>query len=298
MAHIVRTIPYAGWKNCIHITNTVFEAVITADVGPRIVRYAKVGGPNMLWLNEFTAGETEETKTWRAYGGHSFDALVNGEAFLPPENAPVGYTLGADKVEFDTVDYGGLAKKLSVRMCRRGGLEIKETLMNTGDEPLLVAACGNTLLRSGGKAVAPLHKGEMPVAGADRPELTRGEELAFLMQDPVIGDTFEVAMGLQELWCGYFEQGSLFIMTSPKMENEAYHAGISLCFGGDRRRMRMTSFSPERLLKPGEELCHTEVWNLFTETPVPATEAEAQKWLKNNKYYYEFCKKPVPGLDC
>lgn len=296
MAHIVRNIPYAGWKNCIHITNTVFEAVITAEVGPRIVRFAKVGGPNMLWLDEFTAGQTEETKTWRAYGGHSFDALIDGEVFLPPENAPVAYELGADCVHFAPVSFGEITKQVSVRMCRRGGLEIKETITNTGTEARRVTVNGNTLLRNGGVAALPLKAEESAVCGGDRPELQRGDQLSLVWQKPEGENTFQMSFGPDELWCGYFQQGSLFIMTSPKTEG-AYAHGVKLALEGSPRRFKMSTYSPEVELQPGESILHTEVWNIFTEMPRPANEEEAASMLKNNKYYYEFCKKPVKGLD-
>ena len=294
MSHIVRVIPYAGWKNCIHITNTVFEAVITADVGPRIIRFARVGGPNMLWLNEFTAGQTEETKTWRAYGGHSFDAVVGGVDYLPPENTPVPYELGKDNVVFSEVEKNGIAKTISVRMCRRGGLEIKETITNRGSEPVKVTVNGNTLLNGGGVAAMPLKEDNIVFCGNVRPEIQCGEELAMIEHNQAEESSFELGFELDELWCGYFSQGNLFIMTSPKVEGAE---GVNLGVDATNRRFRISSFSPEKELQPGESILHTEVWNIFTGMPAPTNEAEAAAMLKNNKYFYEFCKKPVPDLD-
>lgn len=296
MSHIVRVIPYAGWENCIHITNTVFEAVITTDVGPRIVRYGRVGGPNMLWLDEYTAGQTEETKTWRAYGGHSFDAVVNGESFLPPENSPVAYELGKDCVKFHDIDKNGIVKTISVRMCRRGGLEIKETITNATSELCTVTVNGNTLLHGGGVAALPLREDDAVLCGSVCPEIERGENLAMIEHDESESNGFKLHFGLDELWCGYFSKGNLFIMTSPKME-DAYANGVNLSLEATPRRFCMSSYSPEKVLQPGESILHTEVWNIFTNMPSPCCEEEATAMLKDNKYFYEFCKKPVPGLD-
>ena len=296
MAHIVRVIPYAGWKNCIHITNTVFEAVITADVGPRIVRFSRVGGPNMLWLDEFTAGQTEETKTWRAYGGHSFDTIVDGDLYLPPENEPLEYELTADGVKFHDVQKNGVTKTIAIRMCRRGGLEIKETITNAGTEPCVVTVNGNTLLQGGGVAAMPLKEDDAVLCGTVCPEIERGEELALIEHDESEPNGFKLYFGLDELWCGYFAKGNLFIMTSPKQE-EPYANGINLSLEASARRFRMSTYSPEKVLQPGESVLHTEVWNIFTGMPVPCCEEEAAAMLKNNKYFYEFCKKPVPCID-
>lgn len=296
MAHIVRVIPYAGWKNCIHITNTVFEAVITAEVGPRIVRFSRVGGPNMLWLDEFAAGQTEETKTWRAYGGHSFDAIVDDEAYLPPENQPVGYELMADGVQFAPVEKDGLSKTIAVRMCRRGGLEIKETITNLGSEPRRVTVNGHTLLRGGGVAAVPFGQEDDVLCGSVCPEIERGERLALIEHDESEPNGFRLHFGLEELWCGYFSQGNLFIMTSPKQEEPCAN-GVNLSLEASARRFRMSSYSPEKTLQSGESFLHTEVWNIFTGMPSPCCEEEAEAMLKNNKYFYEFCKKPVPCID-
>ena len=294
MAHILRVIPYAGWNNCIHLTNTVCEAVITTDVGPRIVRYGKVGGPNLLHVDEFAAGQTEETKTWRAYAGHSFDAFIDGDIFLPPENTPVGYTLGADRIDFDPVQFDGVSKTISIRMCRRGGLEIKETITNTGDAPISVTVQGNTLLPSGGIAATPLTA--TPVKGGDRPELKQGETLALIEPDQVYPSEFEVAGLADELWCGYFHQGQLFIMTSPAVEGE-YKDGVNVSFSANPRRVKISSHSPEVTLAPGESVTLTEVWNVFDQLPRPKNEEEAVEELRNNKFYYEFKKMPVRGID-
>lgn len=294
MAHILRLIPYAGWNDCIHLTNTVCEAVISTTVGPRILRYGKVGGPNLLYLDEFAAGQTEETKTWRAYAGHSFDAFIDGDIFLPPENTPVTYTLGADRIDFDPIQFDGVSKTISLRMCRRGGLEIKQTITNTGDAPKTVTIQGNTLVPSGGVAAIPLT--QPPVKGAGRPELRQGETLALIEPDQVYPSEFEVAGHADELWCGYFHQGALFIMTSPAVEG-SYANDVNVSVSANPRRVKISSHSPEVVLAPGECLLHTEVWNVFDQLPRPQNEAQAAEELRNNKFYYEFRKMPVRGID-
>lgn len=294
MAHILHLIPYAGWNNCIHLTNSICEAVITTEVGPRIVRYGKVGGPNLLYLDEFAAGQTEETKTWRAYAGRSFDAVVDGDIFLPPENTPVSYTLGTDRIDFDSVDFDGLSKTISIRMCRRGGLEIKQTFTNTSNTSKQVYAIGSTLLPSGGIAAMPLtHK---PVTGFNRPELRQGQTLSLIEPNQVNPAEFEIAGHADELWCGYFHQGQLFIMTSPPTEG-TYDGDTNICFSADPKRARICSYSPKQTLASGESLTHIEVWNIFDRMPRPIDEKQAIKALRNNKFYYEFRKMPVRGID-
>ena len=72
MVHTIKKINYAGWNDCVYLSNGVFEAVVSTQVGPRILRYSRVGGPNLFYLDEYAAGMTEELKVWRLYGGHTF----------------------------------------------------------------------------------------------------------------------------------------------------------------------------------------------------------------------------------
>src|SRR5258708_7308482 len=45
-------INYKGWPNSYRVSNGQVELVVTADVGPRIIRYGFIGGQNLF--KEFT----------------------------------------------------------------------------------------------------------------------------------------------------------------------------------------------------------------------------------------------------
>ena len=65
----VERITYLNQPNCIRLSNGTVEVVITTAIGPRVIRYAFIGGDNIL-------GEVPEltTKTalgdWKPWGGH------------------------------------------------------------------------------------------------------------------------------------------------------------------------------------------------------------------------------------
>ena len=296
MSHIIRSVSYAGWKDCIQISNSVFEAIITTDVGPRIIRYSQVNGPNMLWINEYTAGQTEETKTWRAYGGHSFDAVIDGTEFLPPENTPVKYQLTADSIVFDAIRQGPIIKDISIRMCRRGGLEICQKITNLSQNVISASVNGNTLLKNSGTAVLPITSEMQDFSGCCSPYLFRGNKSSLIRHDMTMLNEDTVSIRPSALWCGYFSQGNLFIMTSPFIDG-TFPRNSSLSFSSDASKYRMSTYSPESVLNPGESVEHTEVWNIFTGFPQPKDSEEAEKMLSGKRYYYDFIKMPVKGLD-
>src|ERR1700751_4892698 len=60
---------YKGWKNCYRITNGEIEAIVTGDVGPRIIRFAFVGGQNLFKEFPDQLGKSGEEK-FQLRGGH------------------------------------------------------------------------------------------------------------------------------------------------------------------------------------------------------------------------------------
>lgn len=304
MAHTIKEIEYAGWKRCIYLSNGVFETVLSTEVGPRILRYSKVGGPNLLYLDSYAAGQTSDLKVWRIYGGHTFDALTEGKPLRLPENQPIGYSKQEDGVSFEPVVFEkqGFSKTVAVRMCRRGGLEIKETLQNLSDTPLTISAMGSTHLNISGRVALPaasLRQIASAVKGekVDQRRLSFGGELCFVDHDMARGGEYALNFDLPELWCAYFLYGVMFVMTSPAVEGAVYDENAMLRVEADANKVAISSFSPRYSLEKGEAFTHVEVWNIFPEVYQPTTEQEALEALHQNKYFYSFEKKPVKGLD-
>jgi len=54
----MKKIEYAGWPNCIQLSNGQIELVATTDVGPRIIRWAFVGGKNLFKESPDQLGKT------------------------------------------------------------------------------------------------------------------------------------------------------------------------------------------------------------------------------------------------
>ena len=86
---------YQGWPNCYRMTNGEVELVITGDIGPRIMRYAFVGGRNLFHEFAGQMGRSGES-TWQNrvlyeplwhWGARTFphrpDSELLAQAFLP-----------------------------------------------------------------------------------------------------------------------------------------------------------------------------------------------------------------------
>ncbi|HHW48130.1 MAG TPA: hypothetical protein GXX14_05875, partial [Clostridiaceae bacterium] len=82
---------YKGWKNCIHITNGIIEAIATTDVGPRIIRFGFCGKENEFCEVEDQVGTTGGDE-WKIYGGHRL--------WHSPEVMPRTYMPDNSKIEW------------------------------------------------------------------------------------------------------------------------------------------------------------------------------------------------------
>ncbi|MEG1458348.1 MAG: hypothetical protein RR906_07500 [Acetivibrio sp.] len=132
----------------------------------------------------------------------------------------------------------------------------------------------------------------------DTRRLKEGRELLFIQQDEVFREDFDFGILPKEQWCAYFNHGMMFIITSPVIkENIEYVDGINIAVRGLRDNLEVETRSPIYQVKSSEKITHVEVFNIFSRNYTPKSEEEAQAALKDNKYFYEFVKKPVCGLD-
>src|SRR4051794_17684898 len=75
---------WGGWPNCYRITNGEVELIVTTDVGPRVIRYAFVGGQNLFKEFQAQLGKSGE-KEWMPRGGHRI--------WMAPEDVKLTYAL-------------------------------------------------------------------------------------------------------------------------------------------------------------------------------------------------------------
>ena len=114
----MKKISYAGWDNCYELSNRAIELVVTGDVGPRIIRLAARGGPNLFKEMEKMVGKTGGDK-WLLYGGHR---LWHAPEVKPrtyfPDNSPVAVseTKTGLRVVQDTEPTTGIQKQIDVAL--------------------------------------------------------------------------------------------------------------------------------------------------------------------------------------
>jgi hypothetical protein len=85
----VDRVEYKGWKNCFRVSNDEIEAIVTADVGPRIIRFGFVGGQNLFKEYAEQLGKSGEEAFQLRGGSRVWKAPEDPVATWAPDNVPV-----------------------------------------------------------------------------------------------------------------------------------------------------------------------------------------------------------------
>ncbi len=148
-----------GWPNSYRLANPHIELVVTTDIGPRLVRFGAVGGPNLLGLDPALQGQTGGD-AWQPYGGHRLwqapETLLTTYA---PDNAPAKLEQLGDRVRVTgpVEPTTGLQKVLDLQLAPDAPrLEITHRIHNHSRWPLRLAPWALTVVAPGGTAVLAL----------------------------------------------------------------------------------------------------------------------------------------------
>src|SRR5215469_8139779 len=115
---LIERVPYQGWPNSYRVSNGDVEAVITGDIGPRVMRYGFVGGQN--FFKEFAGqmGKSREPQ-WQPRGGHRiWFAPEDPVKTYAPDNSAARIVPQSDGVVAtgEVEPLTGLEKQIEVKM--------------------------------------------------------------------------------------------------------------------------------------------------------------------------------------
>ena len=280
-------IDYRGWENCYRLANERIEAIITADVGPRVIHFGFVGGENEFWEDQALSGKTGGTE-WVNYGGHR---LWHAPEVLPrtyaPDNDPVkvsevdGWLRFQQPVEQST----GIQKTLELRLAAKAAqVEVIHRLRNTNPWTVELAPWALSVMAPGGTAILPLpprgsHKGNLTPTSTlalwaytdlRDPRWTWGTRYLLLRQEPEASSPQKIGASVPAGWIAYARQGHLFVKKFAYHESGTYpDKGCNVEFFTNSAILELESLGPLAALNPGSEVVHRENWQLYADVPVP-----------------------------
>jgi hypothetical protein len=289
-------VAYGGFPRCARLVSGDVEALVTTDVGPRIIRLGVIGGRNEFHENDVDMGQVGGD-IYRSYGGHRLWISPEDKVrTYHPENEQVECWQEGEWVVFSpTRDPWGVRKELCVKPTGDGGFEIEHRIRNQSNEPMHLAPWAITVMTTGGSCYIPQNAHKpfpevlVPVGAialwnytnmAD-PRLTWGKNLIRLRQDCTMGPT-KIGAFVDSGYACYHNGPNLFVKRFGA-ENDCLYPDFCCNFETFTRHdmLECESLGPMQTLAPGECAIHLEQWKLFANVALPSDEEGLYLSLKN-----------------
>ena len=288
---------YKGWPNCYRITNGTVELIVTGDIGPRIMRYAFVGGQNLFKEFSDQLGKSGE-KEYQLRGGHRLwvapETLGTSWAL---DNGPVKITVRGNVLEaVEPVDSAGLVKRIVVKLADTGSdVELIHQVKNTTPWGIEFAPWTLTLMSAGGRAITGFPpRGKHPEvllptnplvmwAYTDLSDKRWGftKKYLTLRQDSKIADPQKIGLFNTKTWAAYLLGTDLFLKQAAADAGKTYpDFGCSFETFTNNEMLELETLGPLTHVPSEEYAEHRECWSLHRDIKITAwTDAELDKVL-------------------
>ena len=272
---------FKGWPNCYRIANGEVELIVTGDIGPRIMRYAFVGGKNFFKEFTETLGKSGEP-AWVARGGHRvWAAPEDAVRTYAPDNGPVRIEIKGDVLEATepAEPLTGLEKQIVVKLSPQGtSVEVLHRIKNAGSHPLDLAPWALTMMAQGGVGIHgfpprgkhpevlyptnPLVMWAFSNLSDHRWRFTR--KYLMLHQDPNNAEPTKLGSFNKSTWAAYSLGNGLFIKRYDAQDSPKDYPDFGCSFETFTNAdfLELETLGPLQHLRPGASLQHVEHWTL------------------------------------
>ena len=279
----METATHKGLPNHVRLANEHAELLVSADYGPRIVRYALAGGDNVL--GEIPPSEqakpTPFGDDWHIYGGHRlWHAPEDPVRTYWPDNRPVKVEGQGSAVTVTQPVEGntGLEKSMHIALDpASAAVTVVHRIANRGAEGVELAVWALTVMAEGGRAIfpnapyVPFPEGLLPVrplvlwpyTRLNDPRWTFGDRFLQLRQDPSRPDPQKMGLYNGEGWIAYAWRGLVFLKTYRPAPGPHADFGCNTETFTNDHFLELETLSPLARIPPGGAAEHTERWALF-----------------------------------
>jgi hypothetical protein len=274
----VHQISFAGWDDCIRLSNGCIELRAPTAVGPRLLYFGFVGGRNLLYVDETTAGKTGGTD-YRLYGGHRL--------WIAPQSTPGTYLLENDPVEVTVADdrvslrrpadaETGVVKEIVVRLVPDAPrAEVTHRLTNEGTSPVEGAPWGITQMREDTVGVVPIPGSDegvdpdrtlslWPYTDITDERLSFSSCATWVDQRPTVETELKIGASAADGWVAGVHDDVALLKVYPVADDASYpDRGSSAEIYADEKLLETETLAPLSMLKPDETVEFTEEWRLL-----------------------------------
>ncbi len=302
-------VPYKGWSQTARFTNGTIDLIATTEVGPRIIRFGFVDGPN-----EFVEYPDQLGKVggdvYRSYGGHRLWVAPETAGWTNhPDNQPVSVTEVGDTLVLTASVEAGTRIQKQVRVSflpDSTGVRIEHVITNAGSRPLRLAPWALSVMAAGGTAIIP-HESHIPHPEKVLParpmalwhytdmtdsRWTWGRRLILLRQTSGAKGPQKVGAWISAGWAAYHNDNRLFVKRFPCDPSATYpDFGVNAELFTNHRMLEVESLGGLVTLEPSGSTSHTEHWYVYRSV-TPASDEEG--WTRILAEILQHTSQPDP----
>ncbi len=301
----VEELRYGTYGDSVRVSNGIVEIYATLEMGPRIIRYGFVGGPNEFYedVNNEIGNDAKEIEdfykdkgTWHIYGGHRM--------WTSPEILPRVYYPDNRKVDFEIIENGvrliqepqvenNVQLTMEVTMANDGSVTVKHYAKNIGVWDIELAPWALTVMAVGGKEAIGrvardngfLHTQNLSLWSytdmADE-RVQWGSKYIVLNTNDYMKNKFKIGVSNEDGYACYFNHGNMFIKRFEPFDPEKKYPDNNVNFETFTAGVftEIETLGEMTKIKPNETVCHIENWQLISKVPEPKTEDEIEETIK------------------
>lgn len=290
-------IAFGGWENCFRLYDDHFEAIVTTDVGPRIIYFGLRGGENVFHTVPEHMGQTEGDE-WLSYGGHRlWHAPEVKTRTYQPDNVAV------EHFELDNIHYfvppvedaTGIQKQISI-FFKNDAMVIDHTFTNTGVWSVELAPWAISVMKPGGLSIMPLppHSSHelhlLPThaitlwgyTSLNDSRLHFGDKYIWVEQRTEAEAPLKIGLQVEHDymwsvgWLAYINNQTMFVKSfhPPQSETQYPDMGTQVEIFTDKHMMELETLGGLRTIRPDETITHREYWSLHADVSTPENDAQ------------------------
>lgn len=306
----IREISYGAYGNCLELDNGNIRALVTLEVGPRVIWLSLCGENNIFCedLHDHTCmeggkfAEVFGARKWHLYGGHRlWISPEHNPLSYYPDNEPVAYRVEKNTVTFTPPPQTECGWQLEMALTVSpdcGEITVTHRVTNLAKTPVTLSPWAMTVMAENSVTIVPqtvrdtglLHNRSLSLwAYTDlRDErLMLGNQYITLRQVPGAVRNIKLGLNCEDGWLAVQSRGQLFI------KRFAYEMGAAYPDNGCNCEVFSNFFMTEaeslgklETLQTGQTAVHTEHWEVlpctaeFDEKSEDSTGAFVGKYIK------------------
>ena len=288
----VQKVVYKGWPNCYRVSNGEVELIITGDIGPRIIRYGFVNGPNLFKEYPDQLGKSGEATFQMRGGDRVWKAPEDPVASWAPDNVPVAVeTTPTGVIAREPVEpLTGLQKEIEVSLSPSGtAVTVSHRITNHSLFPLEYAPWALTQMAPGGMVISgfpprghhpqnleatnPLVMWAYTDFSDPRWKITR--KYLTLRQDANATEAQKLGVFNSNTWAAYVLGDQVFVKRTIADPAKKYpDFGCSFETFTNKEFLEVETLGPLTTVAPGKTAELVEHWGLFRNIKLNAVSDE------------------------